>query len=115
MFDIGFSELSLLAVVGLLILGPERLPVVARVLGGYLRKARRTWNTVKAEIESELAASEIRNTIQQPLDALDELRLAANKSVALDPVADTEKKPKSEGPVADTEKKPKSEDHAGSS
>ena len=94
MFDIGFSELSLLAVLGLLILGPERLPGVARVLGGYLRKARRTWNTVKAEIESELAVSEIRNTIQQPLEELDELRQAASDLVDLDPVADPEIKPK---------------------
>jgi sec-independent protein translocase protein TatB len=94
MFDIGFSELSLLAVLGLLILGPERLPGVARVLGGYLRKARRTWNTVKAEIESELAVSEIRNTIKQPLEELDELRQAASDLVDLDPVADPEIKPK---------------------
>ena len=88
MFDIGFSELSLLAVLGLLVLGPERLPGVARVVGGYLRKARRTWNTVKAEIETELAATEIRNTIQQPLDQLDELRHSANKM--LDPEPPTE-------------------------
>ena len=92
MFDIGFTELTLLAVLGLLVLGPERLPGVARVLGGYLRKARRTWNTVKAEIETELAATEIRNTIQQPLDQLDELRREANKMVELDPVADPELK-----------------------
>ena len=92
MFDIGFSELSLLAVLGLLILGPERLPGVARVLGGYLRKARRTWNTVKAEIETELAATDIRNTIQQPLDELDELKRVASKMVELDPVTDPELK-----------------------
>ena len=92
MFDIGFSELSLLAVLGLLILGPERLPGVARVLGGYLRKARRTWNIVKAEIETELAATDIRNTIQQPLDELDELKRVASKMVELDPVTDPELK-----------------------
>jgi len=89
-FDIGFSELTLLAVMGLLILGPERLPGVARLIGGYLRKARRAWNTVKAEIESELTVSEIRNTIQQPLDELDELKrqteaLAQPKTPAIDP------------------------------
>jgi sec-independent protein translocase protein TatB len=93
MFDIGFSELSLLAVLGLLVLGPERLPAVARVLGGYLRKARRTWNTVKAEIETELAAADIRNTIQQPLDELDELRKAANEMV------DLESKPEDDKPT----------------
>ena len=92
MFDIGFSELTLLAVLGLLILGPERLPGVARVIGGYLRKARRTWNTVKAEIETELAASEFRNTIQQPLDELDELKRSASKMVELERTTDPKHK-----------------------
>ena len=96
MFDIGFSELALLAVLGLLILGPERLPGVARVLGGYLRKARRTWNTVKAEIEIELAASEIHNTIKQPLEELDELRQAASKLVEPEPDPAADPEPKSD-------------------
>ena len=77
MFDVGFAELTLLAVLGLLVLGPERLPAVARVIGGYLRKARRSWNTVRAEIEAELAAEDLRRRMQEPLDELDELRQAA--------------------------------------
>ena len=59
------------------------------MLGGYLRKARRTWNTVKAEIESELAADEVRSRIQEPLDALDELRRASGSiASAVDQSAD---------------------------
>ena len=49
MFDIGFLELTLLFVIGLLVLGPERLPRVVRTLGGYLRKARQTWYSVRTE------------------------------------------------------------------
>jgi len=76
MFDVGIAELSLLAVLGLLILGPERLPGVARTIGGYVRKARQAWNSVRTEIEAELAAEDVRKTIAEPLDELDELRRA---------------------------------------
>ena len=43
MFDVGFAELFLLALIGLLVLGPERLPKAARTLGGLVRKARTSW------------------------------------------------------------------------
>ena len=72
MFDIGFWEISLLGLVGLMVLGPERLPAVARVVGGYLRKARRTWANVRTEIESELAASEIREAVRKPMEEVQE-------------------------------------------
>lgn len=70
MFDIGFLELSLLFVIGLLVLGPERLPRVARTLGGYLRKARRTWYSVRSEIERELAAEELKQKVTEPVEEL---------------------------------------------
>ena len=54
MFDIGFTELMLLALIGLLVLGPERLPRVARTLGSYSRKAREAWHNLKIQVESEL-------------------------------------------------------------
>jgi sec-independent protein translocase protein TatB len=57
MFDIGFSELLLIGVVALIVLGPERLPKVARTVGQWLGKAQRYVNDVKADIarEGELA------------------------------------------------------------
>jgi Tat protein translocase TatB subunit len=59
MFDIGMGELGLIAVVGLLVLGPERLPRVARTTGALLRKARQSWQGVRADIERELAAEDL--------------------------------------------------------
>jgi sec-independent protein translocase protein TatB len=65
MFDVGFAELFLLALIGLLVLGPERLPAVARTLGGMVRKARASWNSLRRTIESELAEADISAPIKQ--------------------------------------------------
>jgi sec-independent protein translocase protein TatB len=59
MFDVGFAELFLLALIGLLVLGPERLPRVARTLGAMVRKARTSWFALRRSIESELAAADL--------------------------------------------------------
>ena len=63
MFDVGFSEILLIAVVALLVLGPERLPKAARFAGLWVRRARAQWNSVKAELENELADEELRRSI----------------------------------------------------
>jgi sec-independent protein translocase protein TatB len=65
MFDIGFSEILVIAVVALLALGPERLPKAARFAGLWMRRARTQWNSVKAELESELVNEELRLSIRQ--------------------------------------------------
>ena len=57
MFDIGFSEMLVIAVVALVVLGPERLPKAARFAGLWVRRARAQWNSVKDELERELAAA----------------------------------------------------------
>lgn len=64
MFDVGFAELLLLSVVGLLVLGPERLPRVARTLGGFARKARSSWVSLKHTIEAELRAAEVKQPLK---------------------------------------------------
>jgi sec-independent protein translocase protein TatB len=71
MFDVGFSELALIAVVALLVLGPERLPKVARTVGALLRRARSSWQDVRGEIERELAAEDLRRTIHDTRRAAD--------------------------------------------
>ena len=65
MFDIGFSELLLIAVVALVVLGPERLPKAARLAGLWLRRARAQWYSVKAELERDLAAEELRRSLHE--------------------------------------------------
>ncbi|MDH5275698.1 MAG: Sec-independent protein translocase protein TatB [Gammaproteobacteria bacterium] len=60
MFEIGFWELALLAVLGLVVLGPEKLPKVAAQLGRYAGQARRMARTLTAQIRDELEAEERR-------------------------------------------------------
>jgi len=64
-FDISFVELMLIGVVALLVLGPERLPGAARTLGGFIRRARSSWTSVRGEIERELAAEELKRSMQK--------------------------------------------------
>ena len=65
MFDIGFGEIFLIAIVALLVLGPERLPKAARFTGLWVRRARAQWYSVKAEFENELADDELRRSLKQ--------------------------------------------------
>lgn len=66
MFDLGFSELLVIGVVALLVLGPERLPRAARFAGLWVRKARAQWYSVKSEFERELAAEDMRKAMGDP-------------------------------------------------
>lgn len=70
MFDIGFGELLLIAVVALVVLGPQRLPRAARFAGLWVRRARAQWYSVKAELERELEAEELKRSLQQTQAAL---------------------------------------------
>ena len=74
MFDIGFSELFLVAIVALLVLGPERLPKAARFAGLWVRRARAQWYSVKSELESELADDELRRSLRDTEAQLREAR-----------------------------------------
>jgi sec-independent protein translocase protein TatB len=76
MFDVGFSELVLIFIVGLLVLGPERLPVVIRTTSRYLARLRRSFNEVRAEIEREVGYDEIKRDLhnQSILDSLKQAR-----------------------------------------
>jgi len=58
MFDIGFTEIVLVAVVALLVIGPERLPTVARTLGFWVGKVRRFVSSVQADFQREVIKSE---------------------------------------------------------
>lgn len=59
MFDLGLSKIFILAIVGLIVLGPERLPKVARIAGALFGRAQRYVQTVKDEVTREMNASEL--------------------------------------------------------
>ena len=63
MFDIGFWEICLIGIVGLLVIGPDRLPGVARTVGRWVGKAQRMVNGVKSDINRELEAGELRELL----------------------------------------------------
>lgn len=65
MFDIGFWELVLVGIVGLLVLGPERLPVAIRTVSGWIRAVRSTANAVKSELAQELKLQELHNDLKK--------------------------------------------------
>ncbi len=74
MFDMGFTELMLIGIVGLVVIGPERLPGVARTAGKYFGKLRRFMTNVKADVESELRADELREILNKQQDELQSLK-----------------------------------------
>ena len=63
MFGIGFSELLLVGLVALIVFGPERLPGAARTAGLWIGRLKRSFNTIKQEVERELGADEIRRQL----------------------------------------------------
>lgn len=65
MFDMGFWELLLIGVVALVVIGPERLPKVARIAGLWLGRARRTLSSVQDEIRRELKADELKEILDK--------------------------------------------------
>ena len=80
MFDIGFTELLLIAVVALLVLGPERLPKAARFAGLWVRRARAQWSSVKAELEHELAADELKRNLHETQAAMREAQASLREA-----------------------------------
>lgn len=77
MFDFGFSELIVIGAVALVVLGPERLPVVARTAGEWLGKAQRLVQQVKNDIERESELAELKKIQQEAQSVADDL----NKTV----------------------------------
>ena len=79
MFDIGFAELFLLSLIGLMVLGPERLPAVARTIGGFVRKARISYHNLKRTVEAELAAAEAANPVKEAQKELESVQRQVNE------------------------------------
>ncbi len=88
MFEVGFSELCMVGLVTLLVVGPERLPKIARTVGFWLGKTRRIIENAKTEIQSELQAEEIRQLLRENAslqhdvtDKLDALKIQFNSTL----------------------------------
>ncbi len=104
MFDIGFFEIVFIFIVTLLVVGPEKLPRVARTAGLWLGKLRGFVSSVKADIDRELASDELRKTLQRQAavpeleELIDEvtgkpLAAAEHKSVTGSATQDAAEKP----------------------
>lgn len=68
MFDIGFFELVVVAIVALVVLGPERLPHAVRMAGAFMGKARRMMTSVRDEFEREVQLAEMQQRIKEQLE-----------------------------------------------
>lgn len=109
MFDVGFSELIVIALVALIVIGPERLPRVARTVGALLGRAQRYVNDVKADIQREVDLDELNNirstfqdaakSVEQSVSQVGEELQAAGNSLnqSVSAAADNDAAPAAEG------------------
>ncbi|MDX1297245.1 MAG: Sec-independent protein translocase protein TatB [Pseudomonas sp.] len=81
MFDIGFTELLLVGIVALVVLGPDRLPGAVRTAGLWIGRIKRSFSAIKAEVEREIGADEIRRQLhnEQILELEREMNAAKQK------------------------------------
>lgn len=70
MFDIGFAELVIIAVVSLLVIGPERLPEAIRTGSAWLNRLRRGFNDIKQEVQQELHNDEVMRELRKTREQL---------------------------------------------
>jgi sec-independent protein translocase protein TatB len=83
MFDIGFSELMVIAVVALIVIGPEKLPKVARTVGHLFGRMQRYVNDVKSDISREMALDDLRklqSSMQDTVQSIEQSVTAEVKS-----------------------------------
>ena len=88
MFEIGFSELVMIGLVSLIVIGPERLPKVARMVGFWIGKSRAMIANVKSEIQYELHQEELRQLLNEQVN-LTELNSTLEETV--DSLEETQK------------------------
>ena len=93
MFDVGFTELLVIAVVALLVLGPERLPRAARFAGLWVRRARAQWHSVRAELERDLAAEDMQRSMKEAGAAMREAQAELRKGLSPEAVDSADAKP----------------------
>ena len=70
MFDVGFSELVLVGIVALLVIGPEQLPETVRTAMGWINRIRRGFNEIKQEVQQELHNDAVMRELRQTREQL---------------------------------------------
>ncbi len=81
MFDIGFSELMVIAVVALIVIGPEKLPKVARTVGHLFGRMQRYVNDVKSDISREMALDDLRKLQSSMQDTVQSIEQSVTTEV----------------------------------
>ena len=80
MFDIGFQEITLIGVIALIVVGPERLPKMARTLGLWMGKIRFYVNQVKSDIDREVRAQDLKEMLNKPARDLEDVYKVAEET-----------------------------------
>ena len=92
MFDVGFAELVVIGVVAIMVIGPDKLPQVARFLGSMVGRMQRYISSVKSEMEREMRMEELKQLQNSIADSLPTESIESSKKF--------EKKPKRKKPDA---------------
>lgn len=82
MFDIGFTEMMIIGVVALVVIGPERLPKVAKQVGEWIGKLRRYVDDVKGDINRQMELDELRKLKSQVTDAAQSIKSSVESAVS---------------------------------
>lgn len=80
MFDFSFAEMLIVGIVALLVIGPERLPTVARKVGTYVARMRRFVSNVRTDVEREFRTDELQRMLKQQQDELRSLKDVVNEA-----------------------------------
>ena len=80
MFGISSGELFFIAIIALIVLGPERLPKATRFAGLWVRRARAQWYSVKDELEREMAADELKRSLREAQEAASNIEKALRET-----------------------------------
>jgi sec-independent protein translocase protein TatB len=80
MFDFSFAEMLIVGIVALIVIGPERLPAVARKAGTYIARLRRFVSSVRTDVEREFRTDELQRMLKQQQDELQSLKDVVNET-----------------------------------
>ena len=80
MIEISLGKLLLLALIALIVLGPEKLPHAARTAGALVRRLRSGWESVRAEVERELEIEELKRTAREAAARAEAMQAEMNKT-----------------------------------